>query len=367
MKACFSQPDDARVCVIVPVYNGENTIARCLRSICRQTYGNIVVAAVDDGSTDGTWGIINKVARNDPRVVPIHQNNQGSVSARFRGVSFAKDSEIPYICFCDADDTLPSKSVEMLINAIVESKTDLVCGNMRKKWRCFPLPDSFKADCFKNADLSVYNRVEIRQQLINSFFGVSNFPVSLWAKLYKTSVLTGQINDEPIVRFYGDDLSITLRVVLDTDSLCIIPDTVYNYHIGGATGGYMPTMLEDFIKLYRFRQSVIDKYGLNTDCSDLMAAEAMNYLRTYFSRILEHKKELQKDRQRFLEIIEKTISEPLFRNAATMVTERGWNNRMAPLVNSGSADEIAEWIEKYNNSIRNSIKGRVRGILNKLA
>ena len=367
MSGTTSGKTKATVCVIVPVYNAEKTIKKSLKSIFRQSYRGILIVAVDDGSTDRSPEIIAEMAKKDSRLIPVRQSNAGSISARKTGVRYALENGIPFICFCDADDRLPRTSVERMVSAMLKSEADLVCGNIKKRWRSIAIPGTFKPECLRIGAPVIYSKEEIRDKLIVSYFGVSNFPVSFAAKLYRTSAIEFFLNDAPLVRFYGEDLSVTLKIMLTVDRLCIIPDTVYYYQTGGATGRWMPTMLEDFYSLYRYRQVVIESHCLKKDCSDFMAAEAMNFLRTFFSRILEHKKELQKDRQRFLEIIEKTISEPLFRDAATMVTERGWNNRMAPLVNSGSADEIAEWIEKYNNSIRNSIKGRVRGILNKLA
>ena len=153
--------------------------------------------------------------------------------------------------------------------------------------------------------------------------------------------------------------------MLSIDSLCIIPDTVYYYQIGGATGKWMPTMLEDFFSLYRYRRTVIEENNLNSKFSVYLAIEAMNFLKTYFSNLLEYKMDLPDERTLFLEIVEKTISVPLFREAADLVIQCGRENDMAFLVNSGDADKIAKMIEEKIKAEKKSFKAIIRRILKK--
>ena len=357
---------DSAVCVIVPVYNGEKTIKGCLSSILRQSYRDILVVAVDDGSTDRTPEIIARMAKRDSRLIPIRQSNSGSISARKAGIRYARDHGIPFLCFCDADDRLPRESVEKMVSAMFKTDSDLICGDMKCRWHFISVPNSFKSKCLRIGAPVLYSKEEIKEKLIISYFGVSNFPVSFWAKLYKTSCIARFVDDDPIVWFYGEDLSVTLKIMLTIDSLCIIPDTVYYYQTGGATGKWMPTMFEDFLSLYQYRRTVIEKYNLNPKFSVYLAIEAMNFIKKYFSDCLEYKIDLPGDRSTFLKTIEKIISMPVFSEAAGLVIQSGRDNIIAILVNSGDTDAIAKLIEEKNRADRKSIKGIIRRILNKI-
>ena len=356
----------SNICVIVPVFNAEKTVRRCLLSIFRQSYRDILIVVVDDGSTDRSAKIIAEMAKKDRRLIPIHQRNAGSISARKAGIRYALDHGIPFFCFCDADDRLPSHAIEKMANAILRTDSDLVCGNMKKRWKAIVIPNTFKPDCLKIGAPVLYSKEEIKEKLIISYFGVSNFPVSFWAKMYKTSCIAKFIDDDPVVWFYGEDLSVTLKIMLSVDNLCIIPETVYYYQTGGASGGLMPTMLEDFISLYRFRQEIIEKHSLGKKCSVYMAIEAMNVMKTYLSKCLEFKAELNKDRSRFVAVVAETISLPVFQEASATVLDSGVNNKMAVLVQKRAVDEIAALIDDNNKADRKSIKGKIRRIINKI-
>ena len=353
------------VCVIVPVYNGEKTIKRCLASILRQSYRDIIVVAVDDGSTDRTPEIIACMAKKDSRLISIRQSNSGSLSARKSGVRFAVDNGVPFVCFCDADDQLPRRGIEKMANSILRTDADLVCGNMKKRWRSIVIPGLFKPECLRIGAPVIYSREDIIEKLIISYFGISNFPVSFAAKLYKTSVIVPFVEEESLVCFYGEDLSVTLKIMLAIDSLCIIPDTVYYYQTGGATGGPLPTMLEDYYNLYRFRLEIIEKNNLKKDCMVYLAIEAMNVLKTYLSKCLEFNNKLRFDPTEFRNTVSKTVALSVFQEASVVVINSGYKNKMAKLVNEYAVEEIARLIFERYEADRQSIKGKVRRLIRK--
>ncbi len=105
------------ISVIVPVYNSAEFLEKCLESLVNQSYKNIEIILVNDGSKDNSLEIINQFANKDSRVVVIDQQNMGATQARKRGV---QESKGEWIIFCDADDELPYNSVELL----AENSTD---------------------------------------------------------------------------------------------------------------------------------------------------------------------------------------------------------------------------------------------------
>lgn len=114
------------ISVIVPSYNIENYIERSLKSICNQTYKNLEVIVVNDGSTDNTGEIINRIAALDSRIVPIHKKNAGVSAARNTGLDKATGD---YIGFVDGDDIIDEDMYEFLMNNALEYDADVShCG-----------------------------------------------------------------------------------------------------------------------------------------------------------------------------------------------------------------------------------------------
>ena len=114
------------ISVIVPIYNLDNYIERCLISIRNQTYRNIEIIVVDDGSIDDSWNVINRIAKEDNRVIPIHKENGGVSSARMLGLANANGE---WIGFVDGDDEIEEDMYEVLMNNAFEYNADIShCG-----------------------------------------------------------------------------------------------------------------------------------------------------------------------------------------------------------------------------------------------
>ena len=115
------------VTIVVPVYNVEKYLRKCLNSIVNQTYENIEIICVDDGSPDNSINILNEFAQSDKRVKIIRQENQGLSGARNTGINNAIGK---YIMFIDSDDWIELNMVELMVNKIENENLDLVvCGN----------------------------------------------------------------------------------------------------------------------------------------------------------------------------------------------------------------------------------------------
>lgn len=113
------------VSIIVPIYNAQNYLPQCVDSLLKQTYTNLDVILVDDGSTDGSGALCDTYA-SDPRVHVVHKINGGISSARNAGLDVAQGD---YIAFCDNDDYLHLQMIEMLLNTSVSKGCDLsICG-----------------------------------------------------------------------------------------------------------------------------------------------------------------------------------------------------------------------------------------------
>ncbi len=111
------------VTVVVPIYNVERYLVRCVESIVNQTYHNLEIILVDDGSPDKCPEICDDFAKNDDRIKVIHKVNEGLGMARNTGIDNAKGK---YICFFDSDDYIEPDTIEFCVKSAVENKADLV-------------------------------------------------------------------------------------------------------------------------------------------------------------------------------------------------------------------------------------------------
>ncbi len=274
--------------VIVPVYNtGRYKLTKCIQSILAQSYQHFILILVDDGSKDDSGQVCDYFAKKEPRIKVIHQANKGSVEARKTGVFSNEAQAAKYICFCDSDDTMPKDALEKLVTAAEEGQADCVCGNTRRMYHGITLPSRFIPPCFFICEPKVYSNAEILSELYISCFGISNFPVTLYAKLYRTKLIAQASDFSPIVKFMGDDLSVTLRLLPETRRLIIIPDIVYDYRIGGGTSKFMPDMLNDFLSLYRFKKEMAQRYSMPQNVEYMMAVELKNIVLSWLEMCVQ--------------------------------------------------------------------------------
>ena len=112
------------ISVIVPVYNRKETLERCVQSLRGQTYPDLEIILVDDGSTDGSGALCNALAREDVRIRVIHKENGGVSSARNAGIEMAKGE---YLMFTDSDDYAEAQMAEKLLEGIGEDDI-AICG-----------------------------------------------------------------------------------------------------------------------------------------------------------------------------------------------------------------------------------------------
>ncbi len=118
------------ISIIVPVYNIESYLPRCLETISKQTYQNLEIILIDDGSTDSSGSICDKFAKKDHRAKVIHQQNAGPSGARNTGMAYASGE---YLMFVDGDDYLHTDAVNTLWDAINSGlQYDMAIGGFKK-------------------------------------------------------------------------------------------------------------------------------------------------------------------------------------------------------------------------------------------
>lgn len=171
--------DGALISIIVPIYKVEKYLQRCVDSILKQTYYNLEIILVDDGSPDGCPAICDEYAKQDERVTVIHQNNQGLSAARNAGLENAKGK---YIFFVDSDDFIDENVIKIMIEAAEEKDADLVlCNYMYVDEQ----GDELKTKYSKKLEKKVLN---VRDVLTQSCESGGEVFIVAWNKLYKSEL-----------------------------------------------------------------------------------------------------------------------------------------------------------------------------------
>lgn len=160
------------VSVIIPVYNPGKYLYHCLDSITGQTYQNLEIILIDDGSTDDSLQVCREYAEKDSRITVLHQGNSGVSAARNRGMDIAHGD---FYSFIDSDDFLDTDTYEYLLTAWEREQTDIVCMEYFKTF-----PDREEAHCFK--DKSRYGRKDRKQAMKEQVTGVPFCCVKLFSR-----------------------------------------------------------------------------------------------------------------------------------------------------------------------------------------
>lgn len=170
------------VSVVVPVYNSQKYLGACLDSIVNQTYRNLDIILVDDGSTDSSGAICEEYAKKDGRITVIHKKNGGNGDARNEGYKHAKGK---WLVMVDNDDLLHAQQIEILLNLAKEKDADIVVGNYR------PISDD-EVVTDKVITDEVYQRAEVlTSDHLNSNDFIRKYSMILttpWGKIWKKSL-----------------------------------------------------------------------------------------------------------------------------------------------------------------------------------
>lgn len=174
------------ISVVVPAYNIEKYIERCIKSILCQTYSNIEVIIVDDGSTDNTASIIDQYALKDTRIIPIHKKNGGVSSARTEGINRASGD---WIGFVDGDDVIEENMYEVLINNAKKYDADIShCGYQ------MIFPDGHIDFYYNTKCIEVQDNTKALEELLSG----RKIEPGLWNKLFKKSLFNDSIDYESL-------------------------------------------------------------------------------------------------------------------------------------------------------------------------
>lgn len=204
------------ISIIVPVYNIEKYLPRCIESILDQTYKNWEAIFINDGSTDNSLKILEEYKKRDERIKIIDKKNAGSGAARNTGIEHSGGG---YLAFLDSDDWYEKNFLEKLYNNLIENNSDVAMCN----------PKMTYDDMSKNKKINTYffNEIELNKTP-EKILRILAMPV-VWNKLYKKEIIVKNGIKFPNCSFC-EDVEFLYKTFLYVNKVSKIEDTLYNYY-----------------------------------------------------------------------------------------------------------------------------------------
>lgn len=205
------------VSIIIPIYNGEKYIKRCLDSVARQTFKDYQIIIINDGSTDNSLELINKYQSKFSNLLIINKKNEGSWKARIDGI---KATRSKYITFMDVDDEIEPRFIEELYNTITENNADIsVCGYYRI--------DSVTNKIYAKEMTGFGNSVIDIQKDIKK---IALINTSNWNKMYKKNLFDKAINYN-VASISFEDLTLNVFAYCKASKIAFNDSYLYKYYV----------------------------------------------------------------------------------------------------------------------------------------
>lgn len=235
--------------VIVPVYNIANYVDACVKSILNQTYPDLQIVLVNDGSTDNSLSIINKY-REDNRVLIVNKQNGGLSSARNEGLKYATGE---YIAYLDGDDWLEKDAFQIVADAILRyGDVDMVLYPYNK--------------AYENGNKDLVDYEFSSKGVVNgqTFFEKSSYKVTAWSKIYRRTYLD-KCNLLFLEGRVHEDISYTIPLVWRAEKVLYIEKPLYNYR-QDRPGSIMAKVKEKNVDDFTHALCFVKDYAEKNDC-----------------------------------------------------------------------------------------------------
>jgi len=263
---------NVEVSIIVPIYNVEQYLERCLESLINQTFKDIEIIALNNGSTDNSLNILKKYESKDTRLKIINSDNRGVSDARNRGINEANGK---YVVFVDSDDWIENNMIEVLHNTIIENDCDLVmCTYVRE------FENHSKEKVFNLPPVNLYAHDEVKNQLLRKLIGPIDSELSnpeyldalgtAWAKMYKTSILK-----QKNLKFIdlneigsGEDTLFNIYVFNEVNKVILLNKPMYHYWRGNKnsiTSRYIPNFIDKRRNYFNYMKKFIKENQLGRE------------------------------------------------------------------------------------------------------
>lgn len=263
--------------IIVPFYNNASYLAQCIDSVINQTYPELELILVDDGSTDDGYQICKQYAELDSRIRLIYKKNEGPILARYTGLMLARAE---YIMFIDGDDFIALDMCQVLMSRRLEG--EVVTSGLYEyhSANMITCPDSLIQE-------GIYNKQNLEENIYpcmlwnrtKQCFGLNP---SLWGKIFLRKKIVQEFENIKDLRFhYGEDVAIIYPLLLHSDSLVVI-NTAFYYH-RKRTATEVPGYIKDsyyFDKLLVLYKYLRKRFVTAANRSELMIQLDLFYIQS---------------------------------------------------------------------------------------
>ena len=263
-----------KISVVVPVYNVEKYLRKCIDSIINQTYKNLEIILVDDGSPDKCGEICDEYAKKDDRIKVIHKKNAGVSSARNDGIDNATGE---YIIFVDSDDWLEDNAIEIMVDKLNEYDYDCVFCNFYMNTKKDKKVRDFLDENYKNDD--IYNNI----------FKIINLPNfnSPWSKLFKAKIIKENNlyfpKDIPIC----EDGIFFISYIENIKSIVFVSEPVYNYSVTNASSA-MVKYHRDYYKYIKIFTDTLKKVLMSNSVYSTSENDWQKFVSVNIDMLLSH-------------------------------------------------------------------------------
>ncbi len=252
-----------QVSIIVPIYNSEKRLNKCIESVINQTYNNFELILINDGSTDGSSEICSEYSEKDARIIVLNQKNQGVSVARNQGINIAKGK---YIVFQDSDDWVESQFLEQALNVMEKNIVDFYISGYIEEMYDDNIIINKNYNCLKKAQ--IYNIGKLLEAYNKEF---TNGITSVWDKVYKTQIIKEHTLIFDNTMIFGEDMNFNLRYLKYCKNVYFDNKIFYHYRKENRKslsnfGWYHPNLFEACLKnALAFEKLALDN-KCNRDC-----------------------------------------------------------------------------------------------------
>jgi len=252
------------ISLIIPVFNVRPYLKQCLESVIGQTYTNLEILIIDDGSTDGSGYICDEYALKDARIKVFHNSNQGLSAARNYGLDH-KSHLSEYVAFLDSDDWLDPVAIQTLFEAAYQNQADIVCCRFYYEFISSSIP---------NINLS-QPLVMANNQALKSYICESKIGSISWNKLYRTGLFASV--RFPQARIY-EDVATIYKTIIAASKLVVVPDILVHYRMRKNSLSQLRTLkaLEDRWNANRERFEALSIIAPDNECYQNLVGECIN-------------------------------------------------------------------------------------------
>jgi glycosyltransferase involved in cell wall biosynthesis len=255
-----------KISVIIPIYNTYRELPKCLDSVCNQTYKNLEIICIDDGSSDGSEIILDNFANKDNRIIVVHQKNNGESNARNEGLKRATGD---YVAFVDCDDWIDAKMYEEMISVMFSEDLDMVAVSWYKEWA--------------NQSLEINNKLPVmeqafnQEQLLNYIYKRDSYRgfAYMWNKLYQRELLLDasrkiMLFDECLT--LGGDVLYLAQAAVNVKKAKYINKSYYHYRQRESSGCHTTDLgkMKDWLSAYEMVIELFEKKHISQELCDFV-------------------------------------------------------------------------------------------------